>query len=114
VTSPVFIRPVTYPRFCRLLVVGVTRHVTACRGSLDVDEPLLLTATEPPPELLCSACGADLSARRQRTPTRDLGPAVLELGVQAEVEVEQGSAFDSLGDELPRVTLGDLRDPEEQ
>lgn len=100
-TAPIFCQPPGHPRWCRLLTIGVVRHVTACRAPISADEPLLLTATEPPLDLLCSACGADLAARRQRTPTRDLGPAACELGIAAEIDVEQiedSSAFDHLSD----------------
>lgn len=89
-TAPVFVQPVGYPRWCRLLTIGVVRHVTACLASIPADELVLLTATEPPGDLLCSACGADLAVRRQRARTRDLGPAVVELGTAADLRIDEG------------------------
>lgn len=83
--TPVFIRPIGYERFCRLLTVGVTRHVTACRASIAADEPVILTATVPPIDLFCGACRFDL---HERPVTIDLRPHVREIGMVADLEVE--------------------------
>lgn len=88
-TEPVFVLVVGYPRWCRLLTIGVSRHVTACRATIDATESVTLTATVPPGDLLCSACGADLEVRRQRATTRDLGPAVIELGTAADLRIDE-------------------------
>lgn len=85
-TAPVFVRPVGYPNWCRLLTVGVASHVTACLARIDATERLYLTATEPPLELLCGACGPDLEVRQQRGDA-ELGPSVGVLGNRAEIEV---------------------------
>lgn len=86
--SVVFIRPVGSVRFCRLLTIGTVSHITACLARIDATEHVELTSAEPPPELLCIACGADLAARRQRADTRDLRPYAVEVGCVAEMEVE--------------------------
>lgn len=87
--QPVFVLATGYPRWCRLRVIGTTRHVTACLAAIDATESLLLTATVPPGDLLCSACAADLAVRRQRAATRDLGPSVLDLGTTADLRIDE-------------------------
>lgn len=91
----VFIRPVGYPRFCRLLTIGCVTHVTACRARLGATEPVILTPTTPPPQLFCSACRAELEALRQRAATIDLGPCVRELGVAAALDVDDDDGGDT-------------------
>lgn len=103
-TAPIFIQPTAYGRWHRLLTVGVASHVTACRARIDATEPVYLTATEPPRELLCGACGADLEAKRRRgAAAYELTPCVLELGQVADLEPEPPA--------VSRTATLDLRSP---
>lgn len=92
------------PRFCRLLTIGTERHVTACRASIDVDEPVLLTAHLPVE--LCSACREDMRIRSGRG--EDLTPWRGEIGVRAELTVER-AAEEMFGPAVARTVTPDLR-----
>lgn len=85
--TAVFIRSPGYPRCCRLLTIGTSRHVTACRASIDADDPVILTARLPAD--LCSACREDLRIRSARA--EDLTPWRGEIGVRAELTVERAA-----------------------
>lgn len=103
-TSPVFIRPASTPRFCRLLTVGEVSHVTACRARMPAEEPVVITATVPPPSLFCGACRADFEAR-QRAGAAVPGPSVGVLGSPAELEPDP----DDLAIALARADTEDIR-----
>lgn len=96
-TRPVFIAPLGYPlgglpRFCRLLTIGSSRHVTACLASIPADEPVLVTAQRPANGEMCSACREDLRVREARGD--DLTPYAGEIGVRAEPTVRLQSDRD--------------------
>ena len=86
--NEVWIRLATETRYHVLLTIGVVRHVTSCRQTLPADEPVVITATEPPRVLACPACKRDLDAKRARVPTIDLRPSVREVGAFAELDVD--------------------------
>lgn len=91
-TAPIFLRPeragAPYPRYCRVRTVGTASHVMACGARIDATWPITITATEPPTDLLCTACRLDLAAKRSRAVTIDLRPSVREIGVGADLEVD--------------------------
>ena len=86
--TAVWFRLATEQRYHRMLTVGVVRHVTGCREIIDATDAVVITATEPPPDLACPCCWRDFEVRRARATTRDLRPHVREIGVIADLEVE--------------------------
>jgi hypothetical protein len=83
-TSPVFIQRRALDPWHRLLTIGVTSHITACRlVSIDATSPVTLTATRPGPQLLCPACARDLDCKLARG--AEVGPYAREVGVLAEL-----------------------------
>ena len=83
-TSPVFIQRRALDPWHRLLTIGVTVHITACRlVSIDATSPVTLTATRPGPQLLCPACARDLDCKLARG--AEVGPYAREIGVLAEL-----------------------------
>jgi hypothetical protein len=82
--SPVFIQGRGSDRFHRLLTVGVTHHICACRlVSIDATSPVTLTATRPGPQLLCPACARDLDCKLARG--AEVGPYAGEVGMLADL-----------------------------
>jgi hypothetical protein len=53
---PVYIRPETCPRWCRLLKIGAVSHVTACDARIDASSAVVITAVAPPVDEVCAAC----------------------------------------------------------
>ncbi len=109
-TAPVFISPLGYSRFCRLLTIGATRHVTACLASIPADEPVLVTAQRPAADELCSACREDLRVREARGD--DLTPYAGEIGTRADVAVPRGPYLESYSDPTTGEMLVRRVDPE--
>lgn len=87
--TAVFIAPVGYGRFCRLLTVGTSRHITACLASIAADEPVLVTAARPSDAEMCSACREDLRIREARS--EDLTSWCGAIGQRAELTVERAA-----------------------
>jgi hypothetical protein len=54
--SPVYIRPETCPRWCRLLEIGSVSHVTACDARIDASSAVVITAGAQPFDEVCAAC----------------------------------------------------------
>lgn len=111
-TGAVFVRPVGYDRFCRLAVVGVERHATACLASIPAGEPVLITARRPVE--LCSACREDLRVRTSRA--EDLTPYARQIGARAALTTERAAEelFGPLEAPEPvtsRTVTPDLRRP---
>lgn len=101
--TAVFITPLAYPlsgalRYCRLLTIGTSRHVTACRSSIPADEPVLITARRPAD--VCSACDADLKVRSARN--EDLTLYFQEIGTRAALTVEQAAGAEDARGEWER------------
>lgn len=90
--TAVYIRPVGYDRYCRLLTIGVVHHVTACGAKIDATDAVILTATRPSPELGCSVCRADADLKRARCATIDLRPGVREVRLTADLTVDADDA----------------------
>ncbi len=103
--TAIYISPIGYGRFCRLLTIGTSRHVTACRASIPADEPVIITAAEPPEQETCSACWYDTRVKRQRCATVDLTPFAMEIGKRADLEAESPAPETLLdsSDRLPTI-----------
>jgi hypothetical protein len=89
VTAAVFIAPLGYGRYCRLAVIGLERHATACLASIPADEPVLLTARRPLDRHLCAACLADMRVREPRGD--DLTPWRGQIGAPVLLTVERAA-----------------------
>lgn len=109
-TGAVFIQPVGYSRYCRLLTIGNERHATACLARIAAYEPAILTARYPTDDKLCSACREDMRIRIARG--EDLTPWHREIGTRADLTTER--AAEELFGPAPsvsRTVTPDLRGP---
>lgn len=109
--TAVYARPVGYARWCRLRVVGGERHVMACGATIPAVEPLELTAFQPDPMSVCSACQADLSAKRIRGETLDMAPRGLEtdaLPIDVMVSALQDVVHEDLGPSRPARAVREM------